>query len=109
MDIIQKDNEKLMILTIIVGFILGIYWAMGYDNPDLWIVVVQWIVITTVLMTIIATLMGVYSKSRDGEEEFDKFSIIRIFVLNLAVIAVCTSFGFLFCSIAIGTYNIQIN
>ena len=36
-------NEKLMIITIILGFIFGIYLAIGHDDPNLWFVVVQWI------------------------------------------------------------------
>ncbi|MBQ8018596.1 MAG: hypothetical protein IJ258_10925 [Methanobrevibacter sp.] len=105
MDIIQKANEKLMIITIIVGFALGIYLGIGHDNPDLWFIIVQWIVITTLIMTFISTLVGVYAKLRNDEVEFDKFSPLRILILNLAIIAVCTSFGFVFCSILIGNYN----
>lgn len=105
MDIIQKANEKLMILTIIIGFLLGIYLGIGHNVPNLWLVIVQWVIITGVIMTVIASLVGIYSKSHDDGEELNKFSILRIFVLNLAVIAVCASFGFLFCSIVMGTYG----
>lgn len=105
MDIIQKANEKLMILTIIIGFLLGIYLGIGHNVPNLWLVIVQWVIVTAVIMTVIATLVGIYSRSHNEWEELNKFSILRIFVLNLAVIAVCASFGFLFCSIVMGTYG----
>ena len=105
MDIIQKANEKLMIITIIIGFALGIYLGIGHDNQDLWFIIVQWIILTTFLMSFIATLVGVYAKLRNDEIEFNKYSPIRIFVLNLAMIAVCTSFGFVFYSILMGNYN----
>ncbi len=105
MDIIQQANEKIMIITIIVGFALGIYLGIGHDNPDLWFIIVQWIILTTFIMSFIATLAGVYAKLRNDEIEINKFSPIRIFVLNLAIVAVCTSFGFVICSILIGNYN----
>ena len=97
-------NEKLMILTIILGFIFGIYLAIGHDDPNLWFVVVQWIFLTAIIMTVIAFIAGMTAKTRTGEE-LTVLDIIRIFALNLAIVAVCTSFGFVFGSIAIGNFN----
>ena len=101
MDIIQHSNEKLAIINIIVGFILGIYLGLNHNNPDLWWTIIQWGLITTVLITVIATLMGVYS----NREEFKISSVIRIFLLNLAMVAVSLSFGFVLTSIVIGNFG----
>lgn len=104
MDYIHQINEKLMIISIILGFILGIYLGIGHDNPDLWFQIVLWIFIVAFVMTFIPAIAGVYAKIRRNEE-FNPVSIVRIFILNFAIIAVCTSFGFVFCSILIGNYN----
>ena len=93
-----------MIITIILGFIFGIYLAIGHDNPDLWFVVVQWIFLTAIIMTVISFIAGLTAKTRYGES-LSAVDIIRIFALNLAIVAVCTSFGFVFGSIAIGNFN----
>ena len=104
MDKVQEVNEKFSIICIIVGFLLGIYLAIGHDNPDLWFVVVEWIFLTAFVMTFIPTSAGIYANLSYGEE-FNLSSPIRVFALNLAMIAVCASFGFIFCSMLIGNYN----
>lgn len=106
MDKAYEVNEKLMIISIIIGFILGIYLAIGHDNPDLWFIIVQWIFILTVIMTLIPTISGMRAKQKYGEN-FTLLDVIRIFVLNFAIAAVCTSFGFVFGSILIGNYIID--
>ena len=105
MDKVQQVNEKLMIISIIAGFALGFYLAIGHDNPDLWIIIVQLIFLTAFVMTFIPTLVGLYDKLQNEGAVFKISSPIRIFILNLAVIAVCTSFGFVICSMLIGNYN----
>ena len=105
MDKVQEVNEKLGILTVIVGFILGIYLGIGHDDPNLWFKIVQWIFMITLLMTLLSTVLGFYAKMADDTAEFNLSSAIRVFALNLAMIAVCTSFGFIFTSILIGNFS----
>ena len=105
MDTIQRTNERLAIINVIVGFILGIYLGIGHDNPNLWFDVVQWIVLISFILAFISTLVGVYAKLGDDAAEFNISSPIRVFVLNLAMVAVSTSFGFIFTSIAIGNFS----
>lgn len=100
MDIIQRSNEKLAIINIIVGFILGIYLGLNHNDPNLWWDIVTWVLVTAILLTVIAAAMGIHSG-----EEYEKLSFIRIFVLNLAMIAVSASFGFVFTSIVIGNFG----
>lgn len=104
MDKVQQVNEKLMIITIIIGFIFGIYLGIGHDYPDLWITIVEWIFLTAFIMAFISTVSGLYDKTLN-DDEFNIISPIRVFALDLAIIAVCTSFGFVFCSLVIGNYN----
>ena len=42
---------------------------------------------------------------RDSSVEFNIASIFGVFILNVAVIAVSTSFGFVFCSMWIGNFS----
>lgn len=102
MDKAFEVNEKLMIISIIIGFVFGIYLAVGHDNPDLWFIIVQWIFLLTIIMTLISTISGLYGKDSKNPSITD---VLRIFALNFAVIAVCTSFGFVFGSFLIGNYN----
>lgn len=104
MDKVQEVNDKLAVITIIIGFILGIYLGIGHDDPNLWWNIVEWIFMTAFIMTFIPTVVGLYANIGDGEE-FTILSPIRVFALNFAMLAVSASFGFVFCSILIGNYN----
>lgn len=105
MDNVQKVNEKVMIIGIIIGFALGIYLGINHDDPNFWFILVQWIFFTSFILTFVSALGGFYANARDDDVEFSMLSVIRIFVLDLAVIAVSTSFGFIFCSILIGNFT----
>lgn len=105
MDKVQLVNEKIMIIEIIVGFALGIYLGINHDDPNFWFILMQWILFTSFIMTFISALGGYYANIRDSSVEFKISSIIRVFILNLAVIAVSTSFGFIFCSLLIGNFS----
>ena len=105
MDKVQEVNEKIGILTVIVGFGLGIYLGIGHDDPNLWFKIVQWIFMIAILMTLFSTVLGYYAKMSDDDAEFNLSSTVRVFVLNVAMIAVSTSFGFVFASILIGNFN----
>lgn len=104
MDKVQKINEKIMIFGIIVGFALGIYLGIDHADLNFWSILVQWVFFTSFIMTFISALGGFYAHSRDENVKFSMLSVIRVFVLNAAVVAVSVSFGFLFCSIAIGNF-----
>ena len=104
MDKVHQVNEKLMIISIIIGFIFGIYLGIGHDNPDLWLEIVKWVLITDLIMTFIPTVVGLYANVQK-DEEFNITSPVRIFILNAAIMAICVSFGFIFCSIAIGNFS----
>ena len=105
MDKVQKINEKVMILEIIVGFALGIFLGIDHNDPNFWFILVQWIFFTSFIMTFISALGGYYANVRDESVEFSMLSVIRVFVLNVAVVSVSTSFGFIFCSIMIGNFS----
>lgn len=103
MDKVQQVNEKLLIISIFIGFAFGIYLGIGHDNPDLWWTVIKWVLIVSLIMTFIPTVVGAYANLR-FYDEFSIWSPIRIFILNAAVIGICVSFGFVFCSILIGNF-----
>ena len=105
MDKVQKINEKIMIFEIILGFALGIYLGVYHDIPNFWFVAVQWVFLISFIMTFISTLGGYYANVRDSSVEFNVTSILGVFVLNVAVIAVSASFGFVFCSMWIGNFS----
>lgn len=105
MDKVQKVNEKIMIIGIIVGFALGIYLGIDHDDLNFWLILVQWVFFTSLILTLISAVGGYYANMRDKSVEFNIISVIRVFVLNLAVVAVSASFGFVFCSIAIGNFS----
>ena len=92
MDKVQKINEKIMIFEIIMGF------ALGY-------ITVHWVLLISFIMTFIAAFGGYYSKVRDSSVEFNIASILGVFILNVAVISVSASFGFIFCSMWIGNFT----
>lgn len=105
MDKVQKINEKIMIFGIIIGFALGIYLGVNHDNPNFWFILVQCVFFTSFIMTFISALGGFYAHARDNSVKFSIISVIRVFVLNAAVVAVSASFGFIFCSILIGNFT----
>lgn len=105
MDKVQKINEKIMIIGIIVGFVLGIYLGINHDDPNFWFTLVLWVFSTSFIMTFISAVGGYYAHARDESVEFNITSPIRVFILNVAVVAVSASFGFIFCSILIGNFT----
>ena len=105
MDKVQKINEKIMIFEIIMGFALGIYLGVNHNIPNFWYITVHWVLLISFIMTFIAAFGGYYSKVRDSSVEFNIASILGVFILNVAVIAVSASFGFIFCSMWIGNFT----
>lgn len=106
MDKAFEVNEKLMIISIIVGFILGIYLAIVHDNPDLWFVIIQWIFLTAIIITLIPSIVGLTDRIKN-DGKFSLVDLLRMLALNIAVVAVCASFGFVLGSILIGNYIVD--
>jgi hypothetical protein len=105
MDKVQKINEKIMIIEIILGFALGIYLGVYHDIPNFWFLAVQWVFLISFIMTFISALGGYYANVRDSSVKFNITSIFGVFILNVAVISVSASFGFIFCSVWIGNFT----
>ena len=79
--------DKFSIVDIIFGFLLGIYLAFFHDNPNLWIHAVQWVLIYSIVITLLPVVASIYAKHKYSEST-----------------AVSLAFGFVIGSFIVGNF-----
>lgn len=95
--------DKFSIITIIIGFILGIYLAFNHNSSNLWFDAIPFIIIIAAIMT----LPPLLDSLKSDEKHTEKFSwpaIIEAYLLNVAILFVCTAFGIVIGSFYIGNF-----
>ena len=106
MGIVYDVFDRYSIINIIVGFALGYYLAVFHDDPNLWIIAAVVIIIVGAIVSIMPVIASVRAKAR-GEGEISIPELLEAFLLNIAMLAVSTSLGFVIGSIAIGNFIID--
>lgn len=95
--------DKVSIITIIIGFILGIYLAFNHNSSNLWYDAIPFIIIIAAIMT----LPPLIDSALSGKKRTEKFSwpsIIEAYILNVLILIVCTAFGVVLGSFYIGNF-----
>lgn len=95
--------DKVSIITIIIGFILGIYLDFNNSSSYLWFDAIPFIIIIAFIMTLPPLIDSINSKKKHGED-FSWPAIIEAYLLNVAILVVCTAFGFVISSFCLGYF-----
>ena len=95
--------DKFSIVDIIFGFLLGLYLAVFHNNPDLWIHAVQWVLIYSLVITLLPVAASIYAKHKYSES-INLRALIEAFLLNVAMTAVSLAFGFVIGSFIVGNF-----
>ena len=106
MGLVYDVFDKYSIINIIVGFALGYYLAVFHDDPHVWVIAAIVIVGVGAIISIMPIAASIRAKSR-GEAEISIPELVEAFLLNIAMLAVSTSLGFVIGSIAIGNFIID--
>lgn len=84
--------DKFSILTIAIGFILGIFLAFNNTSSNVWFDAIPIIIIIAAIMTLPPLIDLLHAMHKYGEE-FSIPAIVEAFLLNVAILVVCTAFG----------------
>lgn len=95
--------DKTSIVTIAIGFILGIYLAFNHNSSNLWFDAIPFIIIIALIMTL-PPLIDLLHAMRKYGEKFSLPAIVEAFLLNIAILVVCTAFGIVIGSFYIGNF-----
>ena len=94
--------DKFSILNIIIGFALGFYLSFQ-NSSNIWFDAVPFILIIGVIMTV-PPIVDAMIRKNNYEDKTSVNAIIEAFILNVAMITVCTAFGIVIGSFYIGNY-----
>jgi ABC-type arginine/histidine transport system permease subunit len=95
--------DKVSIITIIIGFILGIYLAFNHNSSNVWFDAIPFIIIIAAVMTL-PPIIGLLYSGKKYNEKFSWPAIIEAYLLNVAILIVCTAFGIVLGSFYIGNF-----
>ncbi|MDO5859498.1 hypothetical protein [Methanobrevibacter sp.] len=93
--------DKFSIISIIIGLALGVYLAVNHNDTNLWIESIPFILLFSLIMTIIPIASSIKDYVKEGEK-FPVTDLIEAFLLNIAIITICMAFGVVFGSFFIG-------
>lgn len=95
--------DKFSILDIIIGFGLGFYLAFNHNSSNLWFEAVPFVIVIGLIMTIPPVVDYIVRKNKYDDHTSAR-ALVEAFLLNVAMIAVCTAFGIVLGSFYIGNY-----
>ena len=84
--------DKVSIITIAIGLILGIYLAFNYNSSNVWFDAIPFIIVIAMIMTLPPLFDSFYLMRKHGAK-FSVPAIVEAFLLNIAILVVCTAFG----------------
>ena len=93
--------DKFSIISIALGLLMGVYLAIHHDDTNLWIRLIPFILLFSLIITIIPIASAIVDRIRNGVK-FPIGELVEAFFLNVAIIAVCTAFGLVIGSFLIG-------
>lgn len=95
--------DKFSIITIAIGFILGIYLAFNNSSSNLWFDAIPFIIVIAAIMTL-PPLLDLVTTGKKYRSGFSWRQIIEAYFLNVAILVVCTAFGIVLGSFYIGNF-----
>ena len=97
--------DKVSIISIIIGFVLGFYLSVHNSSSDLWFRGIRMVFIFALIMTLFPLADSIYAKVKH-DTDFPVRALIEAFILNFAIIGVCLAFGVVFGSFWTGSVAI---
>ncbi|MEE0942515.1 MAG: hypothetical protein UIB63_05315 [Methanobrevibacter sp.] len=98
--------DKFSIISIAIGFILGLYLAVNHNDSNLWLRSIPFILAFSFIMTL-PPLISVVMDNVKNNVKFPIKDIIEAFFLNVGMITVCMAFGVVIGSFIIGNVIID--
>lgn len=98
--------DKFSIISIAIGFILGLYLAVNHNDSNLWIRSIPFVLAFSFIMTL-PPLISVVMDNVKNNVKFPIKAIIEAFFLNVGMITVCMAFGVVIGSFLIGNVIID--
>ena len=98
--------DKFSIISIAIGFILGLYLAVNHNDSNLWIRSIPFVLAFSFIMTL-PPLISVVMDNVKNNVKFPIKDIIEAFFLNVGMITVCMAFGVVIGSLVIGNVIID--
>ena len=98
--------DKFSIISIAIGFILGLYLAVNHNDSNLWLRSIPFILAFSFIMTL-PPLISVVMDNVKNNVKFPIKDIIEAFFLNVGMITVCMAFGVVIGSFLIGNVIID--
>ena len=98
--------DKFSIISIAIGFILGLYLAVNHNDSNLWLRSIPFVLAFSFIMTL-PPLISVVVDNVKNNVKFPIKDIIEAFFLNVGMITVCMAFGVVIGSFLIGNVIID--
>jgi len=98
--------DKFSIISIAIGFILGLYLAVNHNDSNLWLRSIPFVLAFSFIMTL-PPLISVVVDNVKNNVKFPIKDIIEAFFLNVGMITVCMAFGVVIGSFVIGNVIID--
>lgn len=98
--------DKFSIISIAIGFILGLYLAVNHNDSNLWLRSIPFVLAFSFIMTL-PPLISVVMDNVKNNVKFPIKDIIEAFFLNVGMITVCMAFGVVIGSFIIGNVIID--
>lgn len=98
--------DKFSIISIAIGFILGLYLAVNHNDSNLWLRSIPFVLAFSFIMTL-PPLISVVMDNVKNNVKFPIKDIIEAFFLNVGMITVCMAFGVVIGSFLIGNVIID--
>lgn len=89
--------DKFSILNVVIGLLLGVYLSINYASSNIWFVSIPFILIIGLVMTL-PPIIDYFNRKGKFNDNTSVNALLEAFLLNVAMIAVCTAFGFAICS-----------
>lgn len=98
--------DKLSIIAIIIGLVLGFYLAINHNSSNLWFDAIPFIILIAIIITAPTIFDALLFKEKHNNK-FPTRGLIEAFLLNIAILAVCTAFGIAIGSFYVGNYIVN--
>lgn len=95
--------DKVSIITIAIGFILGLYLAVNLNSSNVWFDAIPFIIIIAAIMTL-PPIIDSLRLMKKNNEKFSWPAIIEAYILNILILVVCTAFGIVVGSVYVGNF-----
>ena len=101
MGMVYDVFDKVSMIPIVLGLIMGNYLAVFHNDSNLWIKSIPFILAFSFILTLIPLFVYLADNLKNNTK-FPIADLIEAFFLNIAMIGVCTAFGVVFGSFLIG-------